>query len=198
MKMMITFSSHTRRSSPAAVLSVATMALLAMVVGVGPTVASASGASKVCNETGVTRSAVRKAFGPTARIGGEGVSESGRCPIESGLNGKPPSECLDGLPACLDTDVLVTPAHDFKADVESKIEELDSYGHARKTPFSGAGSGAVLLTSNDYGEVTNPAVIFEAGPKTVFIEGPFGGQGETPKVYKQWEALARTIHAHLS
>jgi len=54
----------------------------------------------------------------------------------------------------------------------------------------------VLLTSNDYGEVTNPAS--SSRPKTVFVEGPFGGQGETPKVYKQWEALARTIHGRLS
>jgi hypothetical protein len=75
---------------------------------------------------------------------------------------------------------------------------LRLYGHARKTPFRGAGSGAVLLTASSYGgDATNPLVMFKAGAYTVEIEGPFGGLSEPNSVYKKWEALAREIYAHL-
>jgi hypothetical protein len=87
--------------------------------------------------------------------------------------------------------------------VKSRVEELDTYGHARKQPFSGAGPGAGLLTATDYyGGVTGPLVIFEAGSKAVTIAGPiagpFAGEGQTRATYNQWEALARKIYAHLN
>jgi hypothetical protein len=185
---------------PAALPAVLAMAaaICAAAGAAGPDVASAAATPPLCMDAGVTVAVVQKVFGPGARLGGEGISESGRCPIESGVDGKPPSNCLDGLPECLDTEVTLGPAREFKAEVKSRIEELGDYGHAHEKPFPGAGPGAVLLTSSDYGGATAPTVVFEAGPKAVSIGGPFGGEGQTAKVYKQWEALARAIHKHLS
>lgn len=196
---MRTLPRHSGRPTPAALLSVAALVLLAIAIGAGPSVASASAAPKVCNEAGITRSVVRKAFGPTARIGGEGVSESGRCPIESSVNDRPPTECNDEQnPDCVNTEVILGPASEFKAAVGAEYDELAEYGRAKRTPIAGAGPGAVLLTSSEYAEVVSPVVMFEAGRKFVTIVGPRAGEGETARVYRQWEALARAIHAHLS
>jgi hypothetical protein len=199
MKMKMTWSLpwSTRRAALPTVLAMAA-AISATAGASGPDLASAAATPPVCKDAGVTVAMVQKVFGPGARLGGEGISESGRCPIESGVDGKPPSNCLDGLPECLDTDVTLEPASEFKAEVKSRIEELGDYGDAHEKPFPGAGPGAVLLTASDYGGVTAPTVTFEAGTKAVSIGGPFGGEGQTPKVYKQWEALARAIHKHLS
>jgi hypothetical protein len=184
---------------PAALYSVAAVVLLMAAIGVGPTVASASAAPKVCGEAGITRSVVRKAFGPTARIGGEGVSEVGRCPIESSVNGKPPTECnAEQSSTCVNTEVELSPGGDFKYDVEAELAALDEGGHAKKSPFSGAGAGAVLLTASGYGGLADPVVEFEAGRRLVVIAPPRTPESETGKVYRQWEALARAIYAHLS
>jgi hypothetical protein len=81
--------------------------------------------------------------------------------------------------------------------VTAEVRTLDDYGRASKEPVTGAGTGAVLMRSTNYGGVTNPLLIFQAGPYTVIIEGPFGGVAATSSVYHQWEALARAIHTHL-
>jgi hypothetical protein len=100
---------------------------------------------------------------------------------------------------CINTDVSLDPAGYFKNDVAGELDELNSYGHAHKAKVSGAGSEAVLLTSTTgYDEVTAPLLLLKAGTKTVAIGGPFAGEGQTRAVYKQWEALARKIYAHLS
>lgn len=174
------------------------IAVAVVAAGAGAPSATAAAAPKVCREAGITAGVVHKVFGPTARIGGEGDSEIGRCAIQSAVGGQTPSNCMDGPPKCVNTDVTLSAGHYFKAEVKSRVEELDSYGHARKQPFPGAGPGAVLLTATDYGGVTAPLVIFKAGSKAVTISGPFAGEAQTRAVYNQWEALARKIYAHLS
>ena len=128
-----------RAARLALVSSAALIAVAAAVGGAGVPSATASAAPKVCREAGITVGVVHKVFGPTARIGGEGDSEIGRCAIQSVLGGETPSNCVDGPPKCINTDVTLAAGRYFKAEVKSRVEELDSYGHARKKSFPGAG-----------------------------------------------------------
>jgi hypothetical protein len=99
---------------------------------------------------------------------------------------------------CTDTDVSLGKRSAYKTDRANEIYLLNSYGHAHVTKFSGAGTGAVLMTStNGYAGEANPMVLFKVGHHTVTIEGPYAGEGETRAVYEQWERLARAIHTHL-
>jgi hypothetical protein len=187
------------RAIAVGVLSLGTVAALTMAAVVGPDVASASATPPVCQRAGVTPAIVHSVFGGTATIGG-GYDHpgAGRCPIESSLNGRPLSEPCDEE-ECLYTDVLFEPGHHLKVDVEDETEGLDDFGHAKITPFAGAGPGAALLTSTNYsGGATAPSVYLEAGGKTFMIAANTTIEGNTPRVFKQWEALARAIHARLS
>jgi hypothetical protein len=159
---------------------------------------SAASTPKVCREAGVTPALVRKIFGASARIGGFGVSETGRCALEAGVHGKPPSNCVNEPSNCTDTDVLLSRLSAYKNDRAQEAYELNSYGHARVRKFSGAGTGAVLMISTKgYGGAASPLVLLKAGHHTVTVLGPYAGEGETMAVYKQWERLARAIHSHL-
>jgi hypothetical protein len=40
-------------------------------------------------------------------------------------------------------------------------------------------------------------VLFKAGADSIQIEAGIAGQGQPTAVYKQWERLARAIHAKL-
>lgn len=170
-----------------------------IVAALGATGTALAATPRICREAKVTAAVVRHVFGATATIGGEGVSESGRCAIESGVHGKPPSGCVQGDPTCINTDVLLHRASAYKNTLAGEIDELNQYGHAHKAAFSGAGKGAYLLTSTKgYGGEANPMVLFKAGRYTVIINGPFAGQGEPASVYREWEKLGRAIHARES
>jgi hypothetical protein len=193
------FSKAGGHAARLAIVSCTALIAVAVVAGgAGAPSATAAAAPKVCREAGITLGVVHKVFGPTGRIGGEGDSETGRCALQSGVGGQPPSNCGDGPPTCTNTDVMLQPASAFSRDVATEVEYLNDYGHAHKTKFSGAGPEAALYTSTTGYGSSNPAVLFKAGPKTVSIAGPFAGAGQTRAVYNQWEALARKIYAHLN
>jgi hypothetical protein len=173
-------------------------ALIALAGFYAAGVAAAPATPSVCATAGVTASVVTKIFGATAKADPPGASQVGRCPIEAGIGSKPPTGCQEPSKTCTNTDVELQPASNFQTDITAEVTQLDDYGHASKTAVTGAGTGAVLLRSTNYGGVTNPLLLFQAGSYTVIIAGPFGGVADTNSVYRQWEALARVIHTHLA
>jgi hypothetical protein len=160
-------------------------------------VSAATKAQNVCAAAGVTNSMVKKIFGVTATIDPAGVSRVDRCPIEAGVGSKPPTDCQEGSKTCTSVIVELQPASNFPTDITANVSALDLNGRASKTPVSGAGSGAVLLRSTNYGGESNPSVLFQAGSYTVIVEGPYEGVAQTPAIYFKWEALARAIHTQL-
>ena len=160
-------------------------------------VSAAAATPNVCAAAGVTNSMVKKIFGVTATIDPAGVSRVDRCPIQAGIGSKPATDCQDGSKTCTSVIVELQPASNFQTDITANVSALDLNGRASKTPVSGAGSGAVLMRSTNYGGQSNPLVLFQAGSYTVIVEGPYGGVAETPATYLKWEALARAIHTHL-
>jgi hypothetical protein len=177
--------------------------LVAMVAVAGAGGAGASRAKaaaaipRMCKKADITPAMVRKVFGAKALIAGYGVVVSSDCPIVSPDAQTPPTGCLDGGDGCLVSDVSVGRASYYSQWVANAVYALDQSGRAHKTKFSGAGSGAVLLTSKTYGGSAEPAVLFKAGLDSIQIEAGLAGRGQTTAVYKQWERLARAIHAKL-
>jgi hypothetical protein len=193
------FSHHRKRAARIAVAS----GLVAMVAAAGagatsPTSAkTATAIPKMCKNADITPGMVRKVFGAKALIAGYGVIVSSDCPIVSPERQTPPTGCLDGGDGCLVSEVVVGRASYYSQWVADAVYYLDQSGHAHKTKFSGAGSGAVLLTSKTYGGSAEPVVVFKAGSHSIQIEAGLAGQGQPTAVYKQWKQLARAIHAKL-
>jgi hypothetical protein len=193
------FSHDRTRAARIAVAS----GLVAMVAAAGAGGAGATSAKtaaaipKMCQKADITPAMVRKVFGAKALIAGYGVLVSSDCPIVSPDAQTPPTGCDDGGQGCLVSDVVVGRASYYSQWVANAVYALDQSGHAHKTKFSGAGSGAVLLTSKTYGGSAEPAVLFKAGLDSIQIEAGIAGQGQPTAVYKQWERLARAIHAKL-
>jgi hypothetical protein len=177
--------------------------LVAIVAAAGADGAGAIGARsaaaipKMCKQADITPAMVRKVFGAKALIAGYGVIVSSDCPIVSPDAQTPATGCSDGGQGCLVSDVVVGRASYYSQWVANAVSALDLSGHAHKTKFSGAGSGAVLLTSKTYGGSAEPAVLFKARRDSIQIEAGIAGQGQPTAVYKQWERLARAIHAKL-
>ncbi len=197
--MMRGFSHDGTRAARIAVAS----GLVAMVAAAGAGGAGATSAKtaaaipKMCKKADITPAMVRKVFGAKALIAGYGVVVSGDCPIVSPDAQTPATGCADGGDGCLVSEVVVGRASWYSQWVANAVYYLNLSGHAKKTKFSGAGSGAVLLTSKTYGGSAEPVVLFKAGADSIQIEAGLAGQGQPTAVYKQWERLARAIHAKL-
>lgn len=174
---------------------------LVLVIAVAASWASVGSAAaatpKQCSEAKITTAIVKKVFGPTGIIAGKGVSQTGRCALQSGVHGKAPTGCDLPGKTCVNTDVVLKPASEFATILADEVAQLHEYGHVHKTSIAGSGSGAVLLTASSYGGVTNPEVVLKAGAYTVQIVGPFAGMGEPNAVLHDWETLGRQIYAHL-
>jgi hypothetical protein len=160
---------------------------------------ASAGTPKVCSETGVTLAVAKKALGANSGIGVEGVSETARCAIQTGVGSKPPSGCINAEATCINADVYIYPAASFASTVATQTMTLQHYGRGvTKTAVSGAGAGAVLFRAKSYGGAENPALIFQAGKYTVMISTPVAGVPPPPAFYPRWEVLARAIYSHLS
>jgi len=177
--------------------------LVAMFAAAGAGSAGASGARaaaaipRMCKRADITPAMVKKVFGAKALIAGYDVVVSSDCPIVSPDSQTPSTGCGDGGEGCLVTEVVVGRASYYSQWVANAVYYLDQSGHAHKTKFSGAGSGAVLLTSKTYGGSAEPVVLFKAGLDSIQIEAGIAGRGQPTAVYMQWERLARAIHAKL-
>ncbi len=181
------------------------LVLVAMAVAVAATAAAtgAAGATngppKACKQAGISLKMVKKVFGSNAKIPPKAeVQSSGVCAIESGKDTNlAPGYC--GGPTCLITDVVPGRASYYKQWLANELYYLNTYGHAHKTKFHGAGSSALLLTSTKgYSGTAQPMVLFKAGSHSIEIEGAYAGRGEPSHVYKLWERFAHAIHAHLA
>jgi hypothetical protein len=174
------------------------LVLVIIVTAAWAAVGSASAATpKVCAELKVTTALVKQVFGRYGSIPTKDVSQVGRCALQAGVHGKPPTNCDEPSTTCLPTDLEVRPASDLEASVTDSLSTLSQYGHAHKMVIPGTGSTGVLLTASSYAGVTNPSVWFKAGAYAVVIEGPFGGATQRRAVLSDWEKLARQIYKRL-
>ncbi len=199
---MARFFSHVRtRAARFAVASGLVVIVAAAAAGAGSAGATsaktAAAIPRMCKQADITPAMVRKVFGAKALIAGYGVVVSSDCPIVSHDAQTPPTGCGDGGVGCLVSEVVVGRKSYYSQWVANAVYYLNQSGHAHKTKFSGAGSGAVLLTSKTYGGSAEPAVLFKAGRDSIQIEAGIAGRGQPTAVYKQWERLARAIHAKL-
>ena len=161
------------------------VALFAVTVGwacAGVTPATAS-VMTTCATAGITPALVTKIFGPGAVIRARGVPTSTPCSIYAG-------EKL--------TTVFIGPsvASQLAHTVNYLFYQLKGEGPAQKTPVSGAGPGAMLLTGTNYDRILYPTVLLKAGGYIAQIAPKAVGVGQSQVVYREWEALARAIHAH--
>jgi hypothetical protein len=195
--------SHDRKRAARIAVASGLVALVAAAGAGGAGATSATSAKtaaaipKMCKQADITPAMARKVFGAKALIAGYGVVVSSDCPIVSPDAETPPTGCLDGGDGCLVSDVVVGRASYYSQWVADAVYYLNQSGHAHKKKFSGAGSGALLLTSKTYGGSAEPVVLFKAGTHSIQIGSGDAGQGEPTAVYKQWERLARAIHAKL-
>jgi hypothetical protein len=162
----------------------ATIAIFATVVGVS---FGATG-SNICATTGVTRAVAIKIFGSAAQA----VYSS----EFKGTGYVSPAECAISVPAEISTNIQLFPKSQFETQVKNATYSDSEYGHASTVAVSGAGNDAMLMLSSDY-YAFEPVLLFEAGAYAVLIEPNESESGRPQSVYKQWEALARAIHAHL-
>lgn len=189
---------RTRAARIAVVCGLVAMVAAAGAGGAGATSArTAAAIPKMCKKADITPAMVRKVFGAKALIAGYGVIVSGDCPIVSPDAQTPSTGCGDGGYGCLVSDVFVGRVSWYSQWVANAVYALDLSGRAQKTKFSGAGSGALLLTSKTYGGSAEPMVLFKAGADSIQIGAGLAGRGQPTAVYKQWERLARAIHAKL-
>ena len=162
------------------------------------TSAAVATASNPCAKVGVTSAVAAKIFGSGSKIY---VAEA-TAPAPNYCEITPPGISQDACGAfngeCLEVFALST---SLTSDVAYTVNQLKAYGsgHVSEVSVAGAGSDAVLVLDTNYGNPSYalgpvlylPAVL--GGSDTVSIQGVLGGR----LARKEWEALARTIHAHL-
>jgi len=175
-----------------ALLLVAAVAVAADCSGAtaAPTVASAAAASKVCAKLGATSAVVAKIFGVGAKTSTYKATTTTYCDIT------PPGVSRDACATHECTDVF-----DYTTGLQYNVSgweaTLTKYtsGRVSAVPVAGAGTGAVLVKDTKYGSSygLGPVLFFAVGAGTIAIQGSLGG----PPVFKEWEVLARAIHAHL-
>jgi hypothetical protein len=141
-------------------------------------VATSAAAANPCTATGTTAAVAAKIFGHGASVSYNHLTN--QCDVKTTT-----------------TVVSITSKSYFHAQVTNWLESLNDGGRASQIGVTGAGSGAVLLVATKYQSGYGPLLEFAAGPYSVIIQSYLGGEGRTRSEYKQWEALARAIYAHL-
>jgi hypothetical protein len=160
------------------------IAFAVIVVWVCASVAPVTAAPmSTCATAGITPALVTKVFGAGATIRQSGVPMSSACVIHAGHTV---------------TTVFLgpEPASELAHTLNYAFNNLKDDGPAQKTPISGAGPGADLLTATNYDRVLYPSVLLKAGVYTATIAPTVVGIGQSSAVYSEWEKLARAIHAH--
>jgi len=156
-----------------------------------PAAVRAGAASQVCAKIGVTKPVLTKVFGAGAHASIYKATTSTYCDIT------PPGVSLQACETAECTDVFIFTTA-LSAEVASEAAQLKQYGkgHVSEVPVAGAGGGAVLVKDTNYGPAgygLGRVLFFPGGADTIATQGSLGG----PPVFKQWEALARAVHAHM-